>query len=115
MATEPRIGIRIKRARERLRWKQRHLAAALGVNIKTIDNWENDRTYPRSSIGAIEAVLGVSDLAAEHSELDQPDEPHGPGSPAEEALDRAQRELDELRRMLRDRNPKDNGGARYAV
>lgn len=32
----------------------------LEVDRKTVDNWENDRTYPRSSIGAIELVLGVN-------------------------------------------------------
>ncbi len=58
MATE--IGTRIKRARERKRWSQRQLAEALKVDRKTVDNWENHRTSPRSSIGAIEEVLGVS-------------------------------------------------------
>lgn len=57
MATE--IGTRIKRARERRRWSQRQLAEALQVDRKTVDNWENGRTSPRSSIGAIEEVLGV--------------------------------------------------------
>jgi transcriptional regulator with XRE-family HTH domain len=54
------IGTRIKRARERKRWTQRQLADALGVDRKTVDNWENGRTRPASSIGAIEDVLGVS-------------------------------------------------------
>ena len=58
MATETSLGTRIKRARERLRWTQRQLADALGVNIKTIDNWENDRRKPRSAMGALEATLG---------------------------------------------------------
>jgi transcriptional regulator with XRE-family HTH domain len=60
MATEPAIGTLIKRARERKRWTQRQLADALHVNIKSVDNWENGRTSPRSSIGALEEVLGVS-------------------------------------------------------
>jgi transcriptional regulator with XRE-family HTH domain len=59
MATEPAIGTRIKRARERLRWTQRRLAEAVGVSQKTIDNWENGRTEPKSAIGALEDVLGV--------------------------------------------------------
>jgi len=58
MATE--IGTKIKRARERKRWSQQRLADALKVDRKTIDNWENGRTRPRSSVGAIEEVLGVS-------------------------------------------------------
>jgi transcriptional regulator with XRE-family HTH domain len=58
VATDPRLGTRIKRARELRRWSQQRLADAIGVNRKTIDNWENGRTYPRSSIGALEGVLG---------------------------------------------------------
>lgn len=54
------IGTRIKRARERRRWSQQRLADELEVNRKTVDNWENGRTSPKSSIGALEEVLGVS-------------------------------------------------------
>jgi len=60
MATDPATGTAIKRARERRRWTQQQLAAALGVNVKTVDNWENGRSRPRNSIGAIEDVLGIS-------------------------------------------------------
>ena len=60
MAADTRIGTSIKRARERKRWTQRQLAEAVDVNIKTVDNWENGRTSPRSSIGALEEILGVS-------------------------------------------------------
>lgn len=73
MATE--IGTRIRRARERKRWSQRQLAGALGVDRKTVDNWENGRTTPRSSIGAIEEVLGVR--------LDEDTEDPGLPTPAE--------------------------------
>lgn len=65
MATD--IGTRIKRARERKRWTQRHLADLAGVSQKTVDNWENGRTQPKSSIGALEELLGVS-LDAEQPE-----------------------------------------------
>lgn len=54
------MGRRIKRARERHRLSQRQLAERLGVDVKSIDNWEHDRTRPRSSIGALEHVLGIS-------------------------------------------------------
>ena len=57
MATE--IGTKIKRARELRRWTQKQLADALKVDRKTVDNWENGRTLPRSSIGALEDVLGM--------------------------------------------------------
>lgn len=56
MATD--IGTRIKRARERRRWSQQQLADKLEVDRKTVDNWENNRTKPRSSIGALEELLG---------------------------------------------------------
>ena len=54
----PPIGHKIKRARERMRQTQEWLAGQIGVSQKTIDNWENDRSYPRSSIGALEEILG---------------------------------------------------------
>src|SRR5690242_4434635 len=56
----PPIGTRIKRARERQkpRMTQQQLADLIGVSQKTVDNWENDRSYPRSAIGALEEVLG---------------------------------------------------------
>ena len=60
MAPRSRIGTTIRRARERKRMRQQDLADALGVSRATVDAWENDRAYPRSSIGAIEDVLGIS-------------------------------------------------------
>jgi len=38
---------------------QAQLGAAVGVTQKTIDNWEHDRRYPKSAIGALEDVLGT--------------------------------------------------------
>lgn len=58
--TAESIGVQIRRAREMERWTQRQLADRLGVDRKTVDNWENGRSRPRSSIGAIEQVLGIS-------------------------------------------------------
>lgn len=59
MARQPAsLGTRIRRARERKRMKRPELAAALGVSLKTIDNWENDRTNPRDSLGALGELLG---------------------------------------------------------
>jgi DNA-binding XRE family transcriptional regulator len=60
MDGRPPIGMKIKRARERLRLTQVELGAAIGVSQKTIDNWEHDRSYPKSSIGALEEVLRVN-------------------------------------------------------
>jgi transcriptional regulator with XRE-family HTH domain len=50
--------MRIKRARERGHMKQEDLARAVGVNIKTVDNWENGRSRPKNRMGALEQVLG---------------------------------------------------------
>jgi DNA-binding XRE family transcriptional regulator len=71
------IGLKIKRARERLRITQEELARDIDVSQKTIDNWENDRSYPRSAIGALEARLGPltepsSDAAAEGASSSPP-------------------------------------------
>lgn len=56
----PKIGKTIKRARERKRMSQAEAAAALGVSRSALNAWENDRAYPRSSIGAIEELYGIS-------------------------------------------------------
>lgn len=92
MATD--IGTRIKRSRERKRWTQRQLAEALQVNIKTVDNWENGRTSPRSSLGALEAVLGIS--------LDEPEpKPLPPGLLASIRRDVAPEDQDRVIDWLR--------------
>jgi transcriptional regulator with XRE-family HTH domain len=77
MAAGTELGTRIKRARERRHWRQADLARAIGVNVKTVGNWERGHTIPRNRIGAIEATLGISlteDEAAEASWYD-PDDP----------------------------------------
>jgi transcriptional regulator with XRE-family HTH domain len=56
----PRIGKTLKRARERKRMSQAEAAEALGVSRSALNAWENDRAYPRSSIGAIEELYGIS-------------------------------------------------------
>lgn len=47
------FGTQFKRARERRHLTQLEAADRLGVDRKTVDNWEHDRTYPRSRLGAI--------------------------------------------------------------
>lgn len=56
----PKIGRIIKRARERRRLSQAEAAAALGVSRSALNAWENDRAYPRSSIGALEELYGIA-------------------------------------------------------
>lgn len=60
MASRPRIGTTIRRARERLHMRQQDLAAAVGVSRTTVDAWENDRTWPKNRLGALEELLGIS-------------------------------------------------------
>lgn len=79
MDAEPRIGTKIRRARERKRLRQEDVARQLGVSRTTYDSWENDRAYPRSSIGALEDVLGI-DLTSEpprqlHEQRERPEIP----------------------------------------
>jgi transcriptional regulator with XRE-family HTH domain len=71
------LGLRIRRARERKRWDQVRLAAELGVSVRSVSRWENG-TPPRSSIGALEAVLGIS--------LSEEQEPDSPRNVFEERL-----------------------------
>ena len=59
MATTPRIGTMIKRARERQLMSQEELAAKLRVSRSAVNSWERDRSYPRNRIGALEQVLGI--------------------------------------------------------
>ena len=47
------LATRLKDARERIRYTQREVADALEVDRKTVDNWENGRTVPRNSMGAL--------------------------------------------------------------
>lgn len=54
---ETGLGQQIRRARERARLTQRELAKAIGVDRKTIGNWESGLSSPRSSLGRLEAVL----------------------------------------------------------
>lgn len=60
MAPTARIGTKIKRARERMRLSQADVARQLGVSRSAVNAWENDRAYPQSSIGALEALYGIS-------------------------------------------------------
>jgi len=58
MATA-RTGTIIKRARLRKRMTQKQLAKAAGVSIRAVNDWENDRAYPRNPV-AVEELLGIS-------------------------------------------------------
>lgn len=62
------LGWRIRRARERARLTQRQLGEAVGVDRKTVGNWETGMSSPRSSLGRLEAVLGAHGFSAERAE-----------------------------------------------
>lgn len=104
------IGARIARRRHQLGMTQVELAAALGVSPSSVADWERGASYPRRKLGKVEQILGP---------LDDDDTGPRPSATVNEALDRAQRELDELRRILRERdegkgNDETNGGTRRA-
>jgi transcriptional regulator with XRE-family HTH domain len=75
MATGTELGTTIKRARERLHWRQIDLARAIGVDVKTVGNWERGQTIPRNRIGAIEETLSVSLTGDPAAPWYNPDDP----------------------------------------
>jgi len=52
------LGARIRRLREERRWSQKQLAELLAVTEKSVGNWENDRSSPRGSMGALRDLFG---------------------------------------------------------
>lgn len=85
----PKIGKMIKRARERKRMSQAEAAEALGVSRSALNAWENDRAYPRSSIGALEELYGIT--------IDgEPERPAEPEMPAPAELERLRQHIREV-------------------
>jgi transcriptional regulator with XRE-family HTH domain len=104
----PRIGRQLRRAMEKARLNQNDIAAALGVSRNAVNAWMNDRAYPMNSLAALEELLGVT--FADDDEAPPRDRSESPM----QALDRLQRELDGLRKLLRERGQgNDEGGADY--
>lgn len=54
------LGQRIRRLREGRQFSQQQLADLVGVNLRTVGNWESDKAPPRNRMGALEEVFGVS-------------------------------------------------------
>lgn len=74
MSTGTRIGTTIRRARERKRMSQEDLAGKLGVSRSAVNAWENDRAYPRNSIGALEEILGINLIEDEPADTLTPED-----------------------------------------
>ena len=113
MATDhPPIGDRIRRARNlrQPRLTQVQLAALIGVDRKTVDNWENDRTYPGQRIPLLEQVLGVSLTHPEPSPGPEPDDDEGP----DEAAVRLAHEILEMARRREERR-RQRGGSSASI
>jgi transcriptional regulator with XRE-family HTH domain len=91
-SSAPKIGRIIKRARERKRMSQAQAAAELGVSRSALNAWENDRAYPRSSIGAMEELYGIV--------IDGEPEPPPPELPTPAEMDRLR---DHIREVLGDK------------
>ena len=107
MPARPKVGAKIRRARQLLDWRQQDLADKVGVSRNTVDSWENDRAYPQRKLARLEDVLGVSldGPPAAQDELEPTDEWEAavlsdPGLPAEMA-----RSIVEASRAARSRYP----------
>lgn len=59
VVTFDQLGADIRRARELKGWTQDDLAEKVGVNRKTVNNWETDKTSPRNAIARLEVALEV--------------------------------------------------------
>jgi transcriptional regulator with XRE-family HTH domain len=66
------LGIRIRRARERLDMSQAGLAAAVNRSVRAVGSWERGEAVPRNVIGALELVLGT-DLTGDGQPSFRPD------------------------------------------
>src|SRR5699024_10914959 len=51
-------GSDIREARNRAGLSQEELAAAVGVTLRTVGNWERSNTAPRDRLPALRSVLG---------------------------------------------------------
>lgn len=92
------LGDRITAAREAQGLSQADFARKLGVKLKTVENWEDDRTEPRANkLQMMSGVLGVSVTWLLIGEGD------GIPAPMEETLPEGVQDiLDELRQLRSD-------------
>ena len=89
------VGRAIRRARMRKGLKQTDLASAVGVTPETVSNFERGRTAPSlTTLGKLAHVLGIPPHALLSDQDARPSEAH---------LDRWQLQLDDLVRMMTER------------
>lgn len=69
MAAVASLGEQIRDARERRHMTQQQLADLVGVDRKTVDNWEHRRTSPRNRMGALKAW--APELAGEEPDAER--------------------------------------------
>jgi transcriptional regulator with XRE-family HTH domain len=69
MAADVPLGEQVRAARERRHLTQQQLADLLGVDRKTVDNWENHRTSPRNRMGAL--VAWAPELGGDESDAER--------------------------------------------
>jgi transcriptional regulator with XRE-family HTH domain len=84
----PTLGERIKAGRERRHLRQRDLAEMVGVDVKTVDNWENGRTRPKNRLGALEEALQINLRESADDELAEAEEDDA----LQDLIDQARRE-----------------------
>ncbi|WP_370402704.1 helix-turn-helix domain-containing protein [Sulfitobacter sp. JB4-11] len=94
------LGDRITAAREAQGMSQTAFARRLGVKLKTVQNWEEDRTEPRANRAQMLAgLLGVSLSWLLTGEGDDIPEPAADGTPLPDEVGDI---LDELRQLRLD-------------
>lgn len=52
-------GRQIRAARERMGWTQADLAAAVGVGMRTVGNWERGDTVPKNRMAKLQHLFGL--------------------------------------------------------
>ena len=52
-------GRQIRAARERMGWTQADLAAAVGVGMRTVGNWERGDTVPKNRMAKLQHLFGI--------------------------------------------------------
>lgn len=64
------LGQRIRAARERRMMTQQELADLVGVDKRTVGNWERGRVRPRNRMGKLTEVLDLEMSSLEQAEED---------------------------------------------